>query len=47
MLAAAVPAALLGERLQSALPVRAIRLAGAALFLIVGFVVAVNALQLA
>ena len=47
MLAAAVPASLLGERLQSALPVRAIRLGGAALFLLVGFIVAVNALQIA
>lgn len=47
MLTAAVPAALLGARLQTAVPVRAIRLGGAVLFLIVGFVVAINALQIA
>ena len=46
MLTAAVPAALLGERLREVVPVRAIRLAGAAFFLLVGFVVAINALQL-
>ena len=39
-------AVLLGERLQSVVPVHAIRLAGAALFLLVGFLVAVNALQI-
>jgi MprA protease rhombosortase-interaction domain-containing protein len=47
MLAAALPAAVLGARLQSLVPIRAIRLAGAALFLLVGFVVAINALQIA
>ena len=47
MLTAALPAALLGDRLQSVVPVRVIRLGGAALFLIVGFIVAVNALQIA
>jgi putative Ca2+/H+ antiporter (TMEM165/GDT1 family) len=44
--AASVPAALLGAGFASAVPLRAIRLAGAALFLIVGFVVAMKALQL-
>jgi putative Ca2+/H+ antiporter (TMEM165/GDT1 family) len=43
---ACVPAALLGERFAATLPVRAIRYAVAALFLLVGFIVAVNALQL-
>ena len=46
IVAACIPAALLGAKLQSTLPVRAIRLGGAGLFLIVGFVVAVSALQL-
>lgn len=46
MLAACLPAALLGSRLQSVVPVRAIRFAGAAAFLITGFIVAVGALQL-
>jgi Ca2+/H+ antiporter, TMEM165/GDT1 family len=44
--AACVPAALLGERFPTALPVRAIRYAVAGVFLLVGFIVAVNALQL-
>ena len=43
---ACVPAALLGERFAATLPVRAIRYAVAALFLLVGFIVGVNALQL-
>ena len=47
ILAACVPAAMLGERLQTMVPVRAIRWGVAALFLIVGFVVAMMALQLA
>ena len=47
MATAALPALLLGERLQSAVPIRAIRLGGAGLFLLVGFVVAINALQIA
>jgi putative Ca2+/H+ antiporter (TMEM165/GDT1 family) len=47
MMAAAIPAALLGARLQSALPVHAIRIGGAALFLIAGFIVGVTALRLA
>ena len=47
ILAACVPAAMLGERLQTVVPVRAIRWAVAALFLAVGFIVAMMALQLA
>lgn len=47
ILAACVPAALLGDRLATAVPIRAIRYVGAALFLIAGFIVAVKALQLA
>ncbi|MEA3047153.1 MAG: Ca2+/H+ antiporter, family [Sphingomonadales bacterium] len=47
IIAACVPAALLGERLTSAVPVRGIRWGVAGLFLVVGFVVAVKALQLA
>ena len=47
ILAAGIPAALLGARLQDAVPIHVIRLAGAALFLLVGFFVGVNALQLA
>jgi len=45
-LAACLPALILGERLEKAAPMRAIRYAGAALFLIAGFIAAVNALQL-
>jgi putative Ca2+/H+ antiporter (TMEM165/GDT1 family) len=45
-LAACLPALFLGERLRTAVPLRAIRYAGAALFLIAGFVAAVQALQL-
>ncbi len=45
-LAACLPALFLGERLQTATPMRAIRYAGAALFLLAGFIVAVQALQL-
>jgi putative Ca2+/H+ antiporter (TMEM165/GDT1 family) len=44
--AACVPAVLLGARLQSAVPVRGIRYAAAALFLVTGFIIAVQALQL-
>ena len=43
---ASIPAALLGAGFAAAVPLRAIRLGGAALFLIVGFVVAMKALQL-
>lgn len=45
-LAACVPAAMLGARLPAAVPVRGIRYAVAALFLIAGFITAVQALQL-
>ena len=47
IVAACLPAALLGERLQEAVPVRAIRYTVAALFLVTGFIVAMKALQLA
>lgn len=47
MIAACLPAILLGDRLTKALPVRAIRYAGAALFLVTGFIVAMQALRLA
>ncbi len=47
IVAACIPAAMLGERLQAAVPVRAIRWSVAALFLIAGFIAAVKALQLA
>ena len=47
MVTAALPALVLGERLQSVVPIRAIRLGGAALFLLVGFLVAITALQIA
>lgn len=47
ILAACVPAAMLGERLQAVVPVRAIRWGVAALFLAVGFIVAMMALRLA
>jgi putative Ca2+/H+ antiporter (TMEM165/GDT1 family) len=46
IVAACVPAAMLGERLTAAVPVRAIRYTIAGLFLIVGFITAVKALQL-
>ncbi|HTU09454.1 MAG TPA: TMEM165/GDT1 family protein [Allosphingosinicella sp.] len=45
-LAACLPALVLGEALHRAVPMRALRYAGAALFLLAGFVAAVNALQL-
>jgi putative Ca2+/H+ antiporter (TMEM165/GDT1 family) len=45
-LAACLPALILGERLEKATPLRAIRYAGAVLFLLTGFIVAVQALQL-
>jgi putative Ca2+/H+ antiporter (TMEM165/GDT1 family) len=47
LVAACVPAVVLGERLQGAVPVRGIRWAVAGLLLVVGFIVAVKALQLA
>jgi putative Ca2+/H+ antiporter (TMEM165/GDT1 family) len=46
MVAAGLPAAMLGDRLATAVPMRAVRLTGALLFLVAGFVVAVGALQL-
>ena len=46
IIAAAIPAAVLGNRLQAVVPVRAIRIGGAILFLLAGFAVAVVALQL-
>ncbi|HYI48576.1 MAG TPA: TMEM165/GDT1 family protein [Allosphingosinicella sp.] len=47
MIAACVPAAMLGDRLTRAVPVSAIRYGVAAVFLVAGFIVAVQALQLA
>lgn len=46
IMAAAGPAALLGGRLATVLPIGTIRYAGAALFLLTGFVVAMQALGL-
>jgi putative Ca2+/H+ antiporter (TMEM165/GDT1 family) len=46
MLAACVPAAAMGERIQAMVPVRVIRISGAVLFLITGFITAVGALRL-
>lgn len=47
IVAACLPAAMLGDRLAAAIPLRAIRYGAATLFVIAGFVVAVSALQLA
>jgi putative Ca2+/H+ antiporter (TMEM165/GDT1 family) len=47
MVAACVPAALLGARLRTAVPLRAIRIGTGLLFLVAGFLVAVQALRLA
>lgn len=47
IIAACLPAAVLGDRLEKTLPLRAIRYGVAALFLITGFIVAMKALQLA
>jgi putative Ca2+/H+ antiporter (TMEM165/GDT1 family) len=44
---AALPAALLGARLKTIVPMRALRIGGAILFLLAGFFTAINALQLA
>jgi putative Ca2+/H+ antiporter (TMEM165/GDT1 family) len=41
-----VPAAVLGERAEKALPLKTLRVGTGALFLLVGFIVAVNALRL-
>jgi Ca2+/H+ antiporter, TMEM165/GDT1 family len=46
VLAASVPAILLGERMAELLPLRQIRTALGGLFLFVGFIVAINALRL-
>lgn len=45
-LAACLPALILGEELQKAAPMRVTRYAGAALFLVAGFIVGVQALRL-
>ena len=45
--AACLPAAILGDRLETAVPIRALRYGVAALFLVVGFIVAMKALQFA
>ena len=47
LIAACVPAVMLGDRLQSTVPVRPIRWAVAGLLLVTGFIVAMKALQLA
>lgn len=47
ILAVALPAALLGDKLMAVIPLRKIRIAGAILFLLTGFIVAVHALRLA
>jgi Ca2+/H+ antiporter, TMEM165/GDT1 family len=47
IVAACLPAAILGDRLEAVIPVRAIRYGVAALFLVAGFIVAMKALQLA
>lgn len=47
LLAACLPALALGDRFREAVPLRAIRYSGAALFLVTGFIVAVKALQIA
>jgi len=47
ILAACLPAVVLGEKLREVVPLRAIRYAVAALFLVAGFIAAVKALQLA
>jgi putative Ca2+/H+ antiporter (TMEM165/GDT1 family) len=47
MIAACVPAVILGDRLQSTVPVRGLRWAVAGVLLITGFIVAMKALQLA
>jgi Ca2+/H+ antiporter, TMEM165/GDT1 family len=46
VVAASVPAALLGLKFEADLPVRGIRIGVAALFLLAGFIVAINALRL-
>jgi putative Ca2+/H+ antiporter (TMEM165/GDT1 family) len=46
ILVSSVPAAMLGSRLEKRIPLRAIRIAAAVLFLIAAFIVAINALRL-
>ena len=46
MIASAIPAAYLGDRFERVVPVKPIRIAVALLFLVVAFVLAVNALRL-
>jgi putative Ca2+/H+ antiporter (TMEM165/GDT1 family) len=46
VLVASAPAAILGERLPSVLPMKPLRLGIASLFLLIGFIVAVTALRL-
>jgi len=46
ILVSSAPAALLGARLQQAVPMRAIRIGVAILFLVTAFIVAINALRL-
>lgn len=46
VLAASLPAALLGEALGRTVPVRAIRIGGGVLFLLAGLIVSLNALRL-
>ena len=46
VLVSSVPAALLGDRLAASVPLRAIRIGAAILFLIAAFIVAINALRL-
>jgi putative Ca2+/H+ antiporter (TMEM165/GDT1 family) len=46
IMVSSAPAALLGPQLVKKVPLRALRIAGAILFLIVAFIVAVNALRL-
>jgi len=46
ILVSSVPAVLLGTRLEQAVPLRAIRIGAAILFLIAAFITAINALRL-
>jgi putative Ca2+/H+ antiporter (TMEM165/GDT1 family) len=46
VLAASAPAALMGAQFEAALPIKAIRIGSAILFLLAAFVVAINALRL-
>ncbi len=46
VIAANAPAALLGDTMRAALPMKAIRIAAAILFLLCGLIVGINALRL-